>query len=308
MRALITGGAGFIGSHLAEKLLQENYTVIVMDNLYTGSLSNIAHLMDNERFTFLEHDVREATTLQVDKIYHLACPASPVHYARDPIFTMTTNIQGTHNMLELARKTQAKMLFTSTSEVYGDPEVHPQTEAYLGNVNSIGPRACYDEGKRAAETLCFDYLRMHNIEIKLVRIFNTYGPRMHAEDGRVISTFIAKGLKGESLPIYGDGSQTRSFCYVEDLVGGLICMMDSPREITGPINLGNPHELTVRAIAEKIQEVTGNANKIVYLHAREDDPKRRCPDISQAHEVLAWQPKIQLDEGLQKTVRFFETE
>jgi UDP-glucuronate decarboxylase len=291
-RILVTGGAGFIGSHLCERLLQEGHEVICVDNFYTGTKDNIKHLMNNPYFEIIRHDITFPLYVEVDEIYHLACPASPVHYQNDPVFTIKTAVHGTINMLGLAKRTKAKILLASTSEVYGDPEVHPQPEEYWGNVNPIGPRACYDEGKRCAETLFFDYHRQHKVKIKIARIFNTYGPRMQINDGRVISNFIVQALRGEEITVYGDGSQTRSFCYIDDMVEGLIRLMNTPDEITGPINLGNPNETSILELAQKIIELTGSNSKIVFKPLPQDDPRRRCPDITKAKIILNWEPKI----------------
>lgn len=315
MKILVTGGAGFIGSHLCERLLQKGNQVICVDNLFTGSEENIRHLLDNADFKFIEHDIVEPLFLdpstnsgqvKIDQIYNLACPASPVHYQHNAVHTIKASTVGVINMLGLARKHGAKILQASTSEVYGDPEVHPQTEEYRGNVNPIGPRACYDEGKRCAETLFFDYYRMHGLEIKVVRIFNTYGPRMSFNDGRVVSNFILQALQNKDITIYGDGSQTRSFCYVDDLVDGLIKMMNTDKEITGPINLGNPDEYTIKQLAEKIIKLTCSKSKLVYKDLPEDDPRQRQPDINQAKKVLNWEPTVDLQEGLKKTIEVFK--
>ncbi|MFH1286459.1 MAG: UDP-glucuronic acid decarboxylase family protein [Candidatus Magasanikbacteria bacterium] len=308
MRILITGGAGFIGSHLCEHLLGQGHEIICVDNLFTGSKRNIEHLLDNNLFRFLEHDIIEPLFIDenIDQIYNLACPASPVHYQENPVRTIKANTLGTINMLGLARKHEARILQASTSEVYGDPEVHPQTEDYRGSVNSIGPRACYDEGKRCAETLFFDYHRMHEMEIKVARIFNTYGPRMAFNDGRVVSNFILQALRGEPITIYGDGTQTRSFCYVEDLVIGLVSLMNSEKGIQGPINLGNPDEFTIVELAEKIIEKTGSKSKIIFLDLPEDDPKQRKPDISKARNEIDWEPGVDLEEGLGKIIDDFK--
>ena len=308
MTILVTGGAGFIGSHLCERLLAEGHKVICVDNLFTGSKDNLKLFLHNPNFQFIEHDIVTPLFLEVkiDQIYNLACPASPVHYQFNPVHTFKANTIGVMNMLGLARQHGARFLQASTSEVYGDPEVHPQPETYRGNVNTIGPRACYDEGKRYAETICFDYYRMHgSLEIKIVRIFNTYGPRMAFNDGRVISNFIVQALKNEPLTIYGDGSQTRSFCYVDDLVDGLIKMMNSNKEIIGPINLGNPGEKSMLAMAEKIITLTGSTSKIIYKDLPVDDPRRRCPDITRAKQILGWTPQVELEEGLKKTIADF---
>jgi UDP-glucuronate decarboxylase len=305
-RILVTGGAGFIGSHLCERLLQEGHEVICVDNFYTGTKDNIKHLMNNPYFEIIRHDITFPLYVEVDEIYHLACPASPVHYQNDPVFTIKTAVHGTINMLGLAKRTKAKILLASTSEVYGDPEVHPQPEEYWGNVNPIGPRACYDEGKRCAETLFFDYYRQHKVKIKIARIFNTYGPRMQINDGRVISNFIVQALKGEDITVYGDGSQTRSFCYLDDMIEGLIRLMNTPDEITGPINLGNPKETSILELAQKIIELTGSNSKIVFKPLPQDDPRRRCPDITKAKIILNWEPKISLEEGLKRTIEYFK--
>jgi UDP-glucuronate decarboxylase len=308
MRILVTGGAGFIGSHLCEKLLESGDQVICVDNLFTGSKANVSHLLENSNFSFMEHDIIEPlfTEDTIDQVYNLACPASPVHYQENPVRTIKANTIGMINMLGLARKHGARILQASTSEVYGDPEVHPQTEDYRGNVNSIGPRACYDEGKRCAETLCFDYHRMHGMEMKVVRIFNTYGPRMAFDDGRVISNFILQALKGEDITIYGDGKQTRSFCYVDDLVSGLVAMMNTKKDFIGPVNLGNPDEFSIQELADKIIEKIESNSKFVNLDLPEDDPKQRQPDIAKAKEILNWEPKITLAIGLQKTIEDFK--
>jgi UDP-glucuronate decarboxylase len=305
-RILVTGGAGFIGSHLCERLLQEDHEVICVDNFYTGTKDNIKHLMNNPYFEIIRHDITFPLYVEVDEIYHLACPASPVHYQNDPVFTIKTAVHGTINMLGLAKRTKAKIILASTSEVYGDPEVHPQPEEYWGNVNPIGPRACYDEGKRCAETLFFDYHRQHKVKIKIARIFNTYGPRMQINDGRVISNFIVQALRGEDITVYGDGSQTRSFCYIDDMVEGLIRLMNTPDEITGPINLGNPNETPILELAQKIIELTGSNSKIVFKPLPQDDPRRRCPDITKAKIILNWEPKISLEEGLKRTIEYFK--
>jgi len=305
-RILVTGGAGFIGSHLCERLLQEGHEVICVDNFYTGTKDNIKHLMNNPYFEIIRHDITFPLYVEVDEIYHLACPASPVHYQNDPVFTIKTAVHGTINMLGLAKRTKAKILLASTSEVYGDPEVHPQPEEYRGNVNPIGPRACYDEGKRCAETLFFDYYRQHKVKIKIARIFNTYGPRMQINDGRVISNFIVQALKGKDITVYGDGSQTRSFCYIDDMVEGLIRLMNTPDEITGPINLGNPNETPILELARKIIELTGSNSKIVFKPLPQDDPRKRCPDITKAKIILNWEPKISLEEGLKRTIEYFK--
>ena len=305
-RVLVTGGAGFLGSHLCERLLQDGNDVICVDNLYTGSKDNIRHLMTNPYFEFIRHDVTEPLYVEVDQIYNLACPASPVHYQSNPVKTTKTSVYGALNMLGLAKRVHARILQASTSEVYGDPEIHPQPESYRGCVNPIGIRSCYDEGKRVAETLFFDYKRMHNIEIKVMRIFNTYGPRMNPLDGRVVSNFIVQALKGEDITIYGDGSQTRSFCYVDDLIEGMVRLMASPAEFTGPCNLGNPGEFTIKQLAEKIVEKTGSKSKLIYQPLPADDPLQRKPVIDLAKKHLGWEPKVMLDEGLDKTIAYFK--
>ena len=322
-RILITGGAGFLGSHLCERLLNDGHDVLCVDNFYTSTRRNIVHLLDHPNFELMRHDVTFPLYVEVDQIFNMACPASPIHYQKDPVQTTKTSVHGAINMLGLAKRTGARILQASTSEVYGDPEIHPQTEDYWGNVNPIGVRSCYDEGKRCAETLFFDYRRQHGMPIKVARIFNTYGPRMLPDDGRVVSNFIVQALKGEDITIYGDGSQTRSFCYVDDLVDGLIRLMNSPEDVTGPINLGNPNEFTIKQLAEKVVEIcksepcsrpeesrarlalTGESN-IVYKPLPEDDPTQRQPNITQAKEILGWQPKIPLDEGLVHTVNYFK--
>ena len=304
-RALVTGGAGFLGSHLCERLLNDGYSVICVDNYYSSTKDNIAHLLDNPRFEVIRHDVTFPLYIEVDEIYHLACPASPIHYQRDPVQTTKTAVHGSINMLGLAKRTGAKILLTSTSEIYGDPLVHPQTEDYWGNVNPIGPRACYDEGKRAAETLFFDYHRQHNLKIKVVRLFNTYGPRMHPHDGRVVSNFVVSALTGKPITIYGEGQQTRSFCYVDDLIDGLIAMMNSADEVTGPINLGNPGEFTIAELAAEVIKHTGVHPGIEYLPLPPDDPTRRQPDITRAKQTLGWEPTIELESGLAKTIEYF---
>lgn len=304
-RVLVTGGAGFLGSHLCERLLQDGNDVICVDNLYTGSKDNIRHLMTNPYFEFIRHDVTEPLYVEVDQIYNLACPASPVHYQSNPVKTTKTSVYGALNMLGLAKRVGARILQASTSEVYGDPEIHPQPESYRGCVNPIGIRSCYDEGKRVAETLFFDYHRMHNLEIKVMRIFNTYGPRMNPSDGRVVSNFIVQALRGEDITIYGDGSQTRSFCYVDDLIEGMVRLMASPADFTGPCNLGNPGEFTIRQLAEKVIEYTGSNSKLVYCPLPSDDPLQRKPVIELAKKHLDWEPHIALDEGLKKTIEYF---
>ena len=304
-RALVTGGAGFLGSHLCERLLNDGYSVICVDNYYSSTKDNIAHLLDNPRFEVIRHDVTFPLYVEVDEIYHLACPASPIHYQRDPVQTTKTAVHGSINMLGLAKRTGAKILLTSTSEIYGDPLVHPQTEDYWGNVNPIGPRACYDAGKRAAETLFFDYHRQHNLHIKVVRLFNTYGPRMHPHDGRVVSNFVVSALTGKPITIYGEGQQTRSFCYVDDLIDGLIAMMNSGDDVTGPINLGNPGEFTIAELAAEVIKQTGVDPGIEYLPLPPDDPTRRQPDITRAKQTLGWEPTIELKAGLAKTIEYF---
>jgi UDP-glucuronate decarboxylase len=305
-RILITGGAGFIGSHLCEKLLDEGNEVICVDNFFTGSKQNIIHLLDNPYFEIIRHDITFPLYIEVDEIYNLACPASPVYYSFDPVQTTKTSVMGAINMLGLAKRLKIKVLQASTSEVYGDPEVHPQTESYRGNVNPIGPRACYDEGKRCAETLFFDYYRQLKIKIKVIRIFNTYGPKMQPDDGRVISNFIVQALKNNDITIYGDGSQTRSFCYVDDLVNVIIKMMNSREDFVGPVNLGNPTEFTILELAKKIIKLTDSKSKIIYKPLPEDDPKQRQPNIELAKKELKWEPIINLDEGLKKTINYFK--
>lgn len=305
-RILVTGGAGFLGSFLCERLLNDGHDVLCMDNFFTGRKANIAHLMDNKYFELMRHDVTIPVYLEVDEIYNLACPASPVHYQFDPVQTTKTSVHGAINILGLAKRIKAKVFQASTSEVYGDPSVHPQPESYWGNVNPIGVRSCYDEGKRCAETLFFDYKRQHNLEIKVARIFNTYGPRMHPQDGRVVSNFIIQAIKNEPITIYGDGTQTRSFCYCDDLVEGFIRLMNSDESITGPINLGNPGEFTMLELADNILKLTNSSSELIYEPLPEDDPKQRRPDISLAKEQLNWSPKIDLNEGLKKTISYFE--
>ncbi len=305
-RVLITGGAGFIGSFLCERLLGAGATVLCLDNFFTGTRMNVAHLMGHPRFELMRHDVCFPLYVEVDEIYNMACPASPVHYQFDPVQTTKTSVHGAINMLGLAKRLKAKILQASTSEVYGDPVVHPQPEEYWGNVNPIGPRSCYDEGKRCAETLFFDYHRQHALRIKVARIFNTYGPRMHPNDGRVVSNFIVQALKGEDITLYGDGSQTRSFCYVDDLVRGLISLMETPDSVTGPINIGNPGEFTIRELAETVIDLTGAKSKLVFRALPQDDPKQRQPDITKAREILKWEPSIELRDGLSKTIAYFD--
>ena len=303
---MVTGGAGFLGSHLCDRLLGEGHEVICVDNLFTGSKDNIRHLLDHDRFEFIRHDVTFPLYLEVNQIYNLACPASPVHYQYDPVQTTKTSVHGAINMLGLAKRTGARVFQASTSEVYGDPEVHPQPEGYWGRVNPIGIRSCYDEGKRCAETLFFDYHRQHGTEIKVARIFNTYGPRMNPEDGRVVSNFIVQALKNEPITIYGDGSQTRSFCYVDDLIEGFVRLMNSDPEITGPVNLGNPGEFTMLELANLVIELTGSSSKITYMDLPQNDPRRRQPDIGYAKRALSWEPSIRLREGLTQTVEYFK--
>ena len=305
-KILVTGGAGFIGSHLCERLLEKGHEVICADNFYTGNKSNVKHLMDNHNFEILRHDVTFPLYVEVDDIYNLACPASPVHYQFDPVQTTKTSVHGAINMLGLAKRTRAKILQASTSEVYGDPEIHPQTEDYWGNVNPIGFRSCYDEGKRCAETLFFDYRRQHNLRIKVARIFNTYGPNMHPNDGRVVSNFIMQALRNLPITIYGDGTQTRSFCYVDDLVKAMMLFMDTEDDITGPINLGNPAEFTINDLAKTIIKLTGSKSGIEYRPLPSDDPHQRKPDITLANKVLGWEPQINLETGLVKTIKYFE--
>ena len=303
---LVTGGAGFLGSHLCDRLIAEGHDVICLDNFFTGAKRNIEHLIGHKRFELTRHDVTFPLYIEVDQIYNLACPASPIHYQHDPVQTTKTSVHGAINMLGLAKRLKCRIFQSSTSEVYGDPSVHPQREDYWGNVNPIGPRSCYDEGKRCAETLFFDYHRQHGIEIKVARIFNTYGPRMHPNDGRVVSNFIVQALKGEPITIYGEGNQTRSFCYVDDLIDGFVRLMRSPKELTGPVNLGNPGEFTIRELAELTIEMTGSRSKITHLPLPQDDPKQRRPDITLASEKLGWQPKVPLREGLQRTIDYFD--
>ena len=306
-RILVTGGAGFLGSHLCERLLDAGHEVLCVDNYYTGRRSSIAHLLDNPRFEIMRHDICFPLYVEVDEIYNLACPASPIHYQFDPVQTTKTSVHGSINMLGLAKRTKAKIFLASTSEVYGDPSVHPQPESYWGNVNPIGPRACYDEGKRCAETLFFDYHRQHGLKIKVARIFNTYGPRMHPNDGRVVSNFIVQALKNEDITIYGDGSQTRSFCYVDDMVSAFIALMNSGDEMTGPVNLGNPDEFSILELARKVIEMTGSRSSIVFLPLPADDPQQRRPDISLAKSALHWEPTIRLEAGLVRTIEYFRS-
>jgi UDP-glucuronate decarboxylase len=305
-RVLVTGGAGFIGSHLCERLLQRGDEVLCVDNFYTGTRRNVHHLLSNPRFELMRHDICFPLYVEVDEIFNLACPASPIHYQCDPVQTTKTSVHGAINLLGLAKRLKAKILQASTSEVYGDPAVHPQVEQYWGNVNPVGPRACYDEGKRCAETLFFDYRRQHNLSIKVARIFNTYGARMHPNDGRVISKFVMQALRNDDITVYGDGIQTRSFCYVDDLVDGLVRLMETSDDITGPVNLGNPVEFTIRALAELTISLTASSSKIVCHPLPADDPKQRCPDIGKAKELLNWAPTVQLREGLINTIRYFQ--
>lgn len=304
-RSLVTGGAGFLGSHLCERLLSEGGEVLCVDNFFTGTRANVEHLLGHPRFELLRHDVTFPLYVEVDEIYNLACPASPVHYQFDPVQTTKTSVIGAINMLGLAKRTKARILQASTSEVYGDPTVHPQPEGYWGHVNPIGPRSCYDEGKRCAETLFFDYHRQHRLDIRVVRIFNTYGPRMHPNDGRVVSNFIVQALTGQDITIYGDGSQTRSFCYVDDLIDAMVRMMNNDAGPAGPINIGNPNEFTMRQLAEEVIRLTGSSSRLVFRPLPSDDPKQRQPDISLAKDRLGWQPTIQLEHGLQKTIEYF---
>jgi len=305
LRVMVTGGAGFLGSHLCDRLLGAGHDVLCVDNFYTSTRRNITHLLEHPNFELMRHDVTFPLYVEVDRIYNMACPASPVHYQRDPVQTTKTSVHGAINMLGLAKRTGARILQASTSEVYGDPEVHPQPESYWGNVNPIGIRSCYDEGKRCAETLFFDYWRQHKLPIKVARIFNTYGPRMLPDDGRVVSNFIVQALQGNDITIYGDGSQTRSFCYVDDLVDGLVRLMESDPELTGPINLGNPGEFSIKQLAEKVVAMVGSNSKIVFEPLPQDDPTQRKPDISQASSLLGWEPGVTLDQGLKKTIDYF---
>ncbi len=306
-RVLVSGGAGFLGSHLCTRLVEAGHDVLCVDNYFTGRKANVAHLLSNPLFEAMRHDVTFPLYVEVDEIYNLACPASPIHYQFDPVQTTKTSVIGAINMLGIAKRVGAKILQASTSEVYGDPDVHPQREDYRGNVNPLGPRACYDEGKRAAETLFFDYHRQHGVKIKVARIFNTYGPRMHPQDGRVVSNFIMQALSGEPITLYGTGSQTRAFCYVDDLVEGFIRLMETGDDVTGPINLGNPHEITVRALAEHIISLTKSGSRIEFAPLPQDDPTQRCPDIALARRTLSWEPKVALEDGLKKTIGYFET-
>jgi UDP-glucuronate decarboxylase len=305
-RVLVTGGAGFLGSHLCERLLAEGAEVVCVDNYFTGRRSNVSHLLNNPMFEALRHDVTVPLFVEVDAIFNFACPASPIHYQFDPVATTKVSVIGAINMLGLAKRVKCPILQASTSEIYGDPTVHPQTESYWGNVNPIGPRACYDEGKRCAETLFFDYLRQHNVAIKVMRIFNTYGPRMHENDGRVVSNFIVQALRGEPITIYGTGTQSRAFCYVDDLIEGALTLMCAPASLTGPINIGNPVEFSILSLARKVIELTGSTSKIVFREATQDDPQQRRPDISLAKLKLGWEPSIAIDEGLTKTIAYFQ--
>jgi len=305
-RVLVTGGAGFLGSHLCDRLISKGCDVLCVDNFYTGSKKNIVHLIGNPYFELCRHDITFPLYVEVDEIYNLACPASPIHYQNDPVQTTKVNVHGSINMLGLAKRIKAKILQASTSEVYGDPSVHPQPETYHGNVNCIGPRSCYDEGKRCAETLFFDYFRQHKLKIKVARIFNTYGPKMHLNDGRVVSNFIVQALRGEPLTMFGDGTQTRSFCYVDDLVDGLVRLMDSIDDVTGPINLGKPGEFTILELAKKVIELSNSRSEIIFKPLPADDPRQRRPDITRAREILGWEPKVELDEGLKRTIAYFD--
>jgi len=304
-RVMVTGGAGFLGSHLCERLLKEGCDVLCVDNFYSGTKDNVAHLMVNPYFELMRHDVTFPLYVEVDEIYNLACPASPIHYQWDPVQTTKTSVHGAINMLGLAKRTKARIFQASTSEVYGDPEIHPQQESYWGRVNPIGIRSCYDEGKRCAETLFFDYQRQHDLEIKVVRIFNTYGPRMHPNDGRVVSNFIVQALRGEDITIYGDGSQSRSFCYVDDLIEGFVRMMASPKGVTGPINMGNPNEFTIKELAETVLKMIGGKSKLIFKPLPQDDPRQRQPDITLAKAKLDWEPTVQLEAGLKITIDYF---
>jgi UDP-glucuronate decarboxylase len=305
-RILVTGGAGFLGSHLCERLLAEGNDVLCVDNYFTGTKTNILRILDNPRFEAMRHDVTFPLYVETDDIFNLACPASPVHYQYDPVQTTKTSVHGAINMLGLAKRVRARIMQASTSEVYGDPTVHPQTEDYRGNVNPLGPRACYDEGKRCAETLFFDYWRQHRLRIKVARIFNTYGPRMHPNDGRVVSNFIVQALRGEDITVYGEGQQTRAFCYVDDLIEGFLRLMATPDDFTGPVNLGNPVEITIRELAERVIRLTGAKSKLVFRPLPQDDPLQRCPDISLARRVLNWEPQVKLEDGLTKTIAYFD--
>ncbi len=304
-RVLVTGGAGFLGSHLCERLLALGHDVLCVDNYFTGTKDNIAPLMGSPNFEVMRHDISTPLMAEVDEIFNLACPASPRHYQYDPVQTLKTSVLGAIHVLGIAKRTGARVFQASTSEVYGDPDVHPQTEDYRGNVNPLGPRACYDEGKRCAETLFFDHRRKHGTSIKVVRIFNTYGPRMHPEDGRVVSNFITQALRGENITLYGDGGQTRAFCFVSDMIEGFVRMMDTPDDVTGPVNLGNPHEITVRDLAERILRITGSRSKLVFEPLPQDDPTQRCPDIARAQALLEWEPVVPLEDGLARTIAYF---
>ena len=307
-KLLVTGGAGFLGSHLCERLLDAGHDVLCVDNFFTGTKSNVAHLLKHPRFELMRHDVTFSLYVEVKEIYNLACPASPIHYQFDPVQTTKTSVHGAINMLGLAKRVKAKILQASTSEVYGDPEIHPQTEGYWGRVNPVGPRSCYDEGKRCAETLFFDYWRQHRLPIKVVRIFNTYGPRMHPNDGRVVSNFVMQALRGEDITIYGDGQQTRSFCYVDDLIEAMIRVMATPEDFTGPINIGNPTEFTIRELAEQVLSLTGSRSRLVFKPLPIDDPKQRQPDIALAKKTIDWSPSVALKDGLEKTISYFRTQ
>ena len=304
-RVLVTGGAGFLGSHLCEKLIEQGHEVLCVDNYFTGRRSNVAHLLQNPRFELMRHDVTFPLYVEVDEIYNLACPASPIHYSHDPVQTTKTSVHGAINMLGLAKRVGAKVFQASTSEVYGDPQVHPQTEDYWGHVNPIGPRSCYDEGKRCAETLFFDYYRQHDLRIKVVRIFNCYGPRMNLDDGRVVSNFVTQALRGDPITIYGDGSQTRSFCYVSDMIDGFVRLMESDDDVTGPINIGNPREMTVKELAEVIISMTGSKSELITKPLPSDDPTQRKPDITKAKSVLGWEPKVDLEDGIREVIDYF---
>lgn len=306
-RTMVTGGAGFLGSHLCDRLIKDGIEVLCVDNLFTGSERNITHLLSNSGFQFHQHDVAFPINSEVTEIYNLACPASPIHYQSDPVRTTKTSVLGAINLLELAKRRQARILQASTSEVYGDPELHPQEEGYWGHVNPVGPRACYDEGKRCAETLFFDFQRQYQLDIKVIRIFNTFGPRMHPNDGRVVSNFIVQALRGDPITLYGDGSQTRSFCYVDDLIEGIVKMMESEIGVSGPLNLGNPGEICMLELAEKVLRFTDSNSKLEFLPAVEDDPRRRCPDITQATQKLNWRPTVSVDDGLKETINYFRS-
>lgn len=305
-KVLVTGGAGFLGSHLIDRLIEQGHDVLCVDNLYTGTRANIEHLLSRSNFEFLRHDITQPLYVEVDEIYNLACPASPIHYQFDPVQTTKTSVHGTINMLGLAKRVRARILQASTSEVYGDPTQHPQNESYWGNVNPIGPRSCYDEGKRCAETLFFDYHRQHRLRIKVMRIFNTYGPRMHPHDGRVVSNFIVQALRGEPITIFGQGQQTRSFCFVDDLIEGMLRLMDTDDAVTGPVNIGNPNEFTIRELADIVLELTGSRSQLVFLPLPENDPTQRQPDIRMARDLLGWEPAVQLREGLTSTIAYFD--